>query len=619
LLLILTLGLSKSLVWGNVDSLKTIVETTQSDTVKLQAMKLIYMNFIYSDPEKCIRHARESVVLSHQLDAYEFETHALLAISQIYQSLHYQQLGIQYCMEAKRICEGRDYEEGLSNVYNSLGAIKYSQEQPDSALYYFQKSLKIRRSLSFELDVAGSLNNIGLIKIDLESYSDAQQYLLESFGMYASLGHARGAVSTLSNLGEVAREIEDFDLSRQYLSDGIDRAMAGDIHDLVPILEFQLARTELDDGNVDLGRQEFKRLEGEGELPVAYVQELHEMMADLAKKDGDFETAFDRMEILRALDDSLQLAQTEEQLSSARMLNRITLEEQEMEFNDRQEAIAESEENKRSRLIFWLFIMGISFSLLLAAILFIRGREQRKLSQKLTHEIEEQTVELRRAISELNTFIYRSSHDLRGPINTIQGLQVLLESDSIPKEKVSEMLGRKIGQLEKGQRHLVQSMEFRNRVPELEIVNVHELVHDVVQRLKTHYQDQMIDVQIDFPGTSLFMTDAWVMSQVVEYLLDNAIVFSDSSVDSWCSIKMRRDEKNMYMMVEDNGIGMPEEVRNKAKEMFFRGSNASRGNGLGLYNADLGIEMLRGTLEIKPRSEGGTMISLVVPVLDSLS
>lgn len=618
LLFILATACCRGNTQGGLDSLLEVAETAVDDSVKLDAMKHAYMMFIFRDPEKCIRYARESVFLAHELEAHEFEAHALLAISQVYQLLDYQQLGIQYSMEARRICEDHGLKESLADVYNSLGAIEYKQKQPDSALTYFQLSLDIRRGFSSDLNIAASLNNIGLIKTEMKAYEEAKQYLEESYAMYDSMDILRGAVITLGNLGDVSREMKAYDLAKEYYAKAIEMAQNPLVVDVLPVIKFELAKTLLEAGDKVEARKEFERLESEGQLPTSSMEELHEKMSDLAQEEGDLQTALDHLGLLKSLQDSMRKARNSEQIASARMFNRISLEEQEFEFNNRQAALSQSEENKRDRLISWLYIMGISFSLILAGILFYRVREQRKLSRRLSHEIEGQTVELKRANSELNTFIYRSSHDLRGPINTIQGLQGLLDSGAVPKEKVAEMLGRKVGQLEKGQRHLVQSMEFRNRVPELEIVNVLEIVKNIVERLQGIHEKCLVDIRVDIPVTSLFLTDHWVMSQVLEYLLDNAIIFRNQKIGSWCNITMHQDEKKMEIQVEDNGIGMPIEVVLQAKDMFFRGSNASRGNGLGLYNAALGIELLQGEMVLQSRDGEGTMVKLTLPVLDSI-
>jgi signal transduction histidine kinase len=61
----------------------------------------------------------------------------------------------------------------------------------------------------------------------------------------------------------------------------------------------------------------------------------------------------------------------------------------------------------------------------------------------------------------------------------------------------------------------------------------------------------------------------------------------------------------------DNGPGIDPGVMPRIFEMFFRGSNQSKGSGLGLYNAKLAADKLGIQIMAESRSEGGTTFILL--------
>ena len=48
----------------------------------------------------------------------------------------------------------------------------------------------------------------------------------------------------------------------------------------------------------------------------------------------------------------------------------------------------------------------------------------------------------------------------------------------------------------------------------------------------------------------------------------------------------------MYVTIEDNGVGVDERLHEKIFEMYFRGTETSKGSGLGLYRVKKAVERL---------------------------
>jgi signal transduction histidine kinase len=71
--------------------------------------------------------------------------------------------------------------------------------------------------------------------------------------------------------------------------------------------------------------------------------------------------------------------------------------------------------------------------------------------------------------------------------------------------------------------------------------------------------------------------------------------------------------------VSDNGIGIDEELQPKIFNMFFRGTNQSKGSGLGLYIVKEAVEKMNGTIQVQSRRGAGSEFIIAIPSAVSTS
>jgi signal transduction histidine kinase len=69
--------------------------------------------------------------------------------------------------------------------------------------------------------------------------------------------------------------------------------------------------------------------------------------------------------------------------------------------------------------------------------------------------------------------------------------------------------------------------------------------------------------------------------------------------DPWVHLQINEDDMKLVIRVEDNGSGIPSEIVSKVFNMFYRGSEKSKGNGLGLYLVEKAVNALGGTCRIE--------------------
>ena len=109
----------------------------------------------------------------------------------------------------------------------------------------------------------------------------------------------------------------------------------------------------------------------------------------------------------------------------------------------------------------------------------------------------------------------------------------------------------------------------------------------------------------------LVRADAALLAQLLENLLDNALRYSDRSVE----LQVTCDEQELQVHVMDRGEGIHPEELPKLFDSFFRGAAArgTRGSGLGLAVARAVALAHGGALQVSPRESGGSRFTLRLP------
>ena len=126
------------------------------------------------------------------------------------------------------------------------------------------------------------------------------------------------------------------------------------------------------------------------------------------------------------------------------------------------------------------------------------------------------------------------------------------------------------------------------------------------------------DPRVDFvaePGAETVVANRELLTLVLGEVIDNALKFSppNTRVDVHAHVV----EGTIQIRVTDRGPGMSEEERAYAFEPFVQKDESvvreQQGLGLGLFAARRAVELLGGTLELRPGAEGGTEAVIIVP------
>lgn len=254
---------------------------------------------------------------------------------------------------------------------------------------------------------------------------------------------------------------------------------------------------------------------------------------------------------------------------------------------------------------------------------FIKNAEGKPLRQiGILHDVTE-TKELEKNLKainkELETFIYRASHDLRGPLTSIIGLTTVSKSeitDTLSKKYLT-MIEASAQKLDATLVSLVQSMTIRDMVVTFADIRFDDLIKETLSQLKFHDGFSKIKININNQVKEPIRSNKLILTSVFQNLIQNAIKYQNyHNGESYLNINIIKKDGGIELAFEDNGIGVDELMQNKIFEMYFRGTTSVAGSGLGLYIVKIGIEKLKGKIGLKSIKDKGTTFIITLPELN---
>ena len=241
-----------------------------------------------------------------------------------------------------------------------------------------------------------------------------------------------------------------------------------------------------------------------------------------------------------------------------------------------------------------------------------------QLRQQIESKREELIRELENRNTEMESFTYTVSHDLKSPLITISGFLFLLKED-IQQGKMDRMetdLNRIENAVHLMGRLLDDLLEL-SRVGRIvnppERVDLNLLLVEALDSLweKQQQADIFIEVFPDFPPVR---ADKTRLRQVLQNLIENAIKFSINQPDPQVVIGHEKRDEEFVFFVRDNGIGIEPQHQERIFELFSRLDTNVEGTGIGLALAKRIIEVHNGRIWVESGGAGkGTTFYFTLP------
>lgn len=232
--------------------------------------------------------------------------------------------------------------------------------------------------------------------------------------------------------------------------------------------------------------------------------------------------------------------------------------------------------------------------------------------------LQKNNEELRKTNTELDHFVYSTSHNLRAPLTSVMGIiDILREVKSEEeKEQFIDLIRKSIYKLDE----TIQEINDYSKNSRVEVqkvpIDFRQMINNIAESLSFMENARKMILDLTVPEQLEFYSDLGRLKIIFNNLLSNAIKYTNPVEESpFISVSVASIEKGVSIQIKDNGIGIKKEYLDKIFDMFFRATNRSSGSGLGLYIVKEAVEKLGGNISVKSVPGEGTDFKIQLPNL----
>ena len=343
---------------------------------------------------------------------------------------------------------------------------------------------------------------------------------------------------------------------------------------------------------------------------------VHLQRADILYSAGRYKEAAEMYKQVYHLDDSLNTMQTREQLNE--MNTFFQVDELKVQNAEQQDLYTK--------------IIGVVVILALLVFLILRYLAERKLKQK-NDELARSNAELQLAnekaheSSRMKTaFIRNISHEIRTPLNILNGFtQVLIDQEGQLSKAEKTDISQRVEENSKRMSELVNKMLEMSEtisstvIERTEVVTASHIVEKAVEMSGiTHTtapgqpaSPVRFAVQNEMGEELTIKTHPHYAQRALRHLLENARKFTRQG---YVRLHVTADGEMLTFVVEDTGIGVPKEAREKIFGEFVKLDEYASGTGIGLPLARDIARKLGGDIVLDTTYTEGARFIMTLPI-----
>ena len=215
-------------------------------------------------------------------------------------------------------------------------------------------------------------------------------------------------------------------------------------------------------------------------------------------------------------------------------------------------------------------------------------------------------------------FVSSVSHEIKTPINAIEGYTTLLQStdniDEVENEYIERILfnTRRLSTMVSNIL-LLSKLENQTIPTHRTQFSLDEQIRQSILALETAWIEKDIEFDVVMDTISYWGNEN-LMHHVWDNLIGNAIKFSPEK--GVITIRLYQKDKQILFTVEDEGPGFSEDVKNRLFDKFYQedSSHKQEGNGLGLALVKRILSISKGNITAQNKAEGGCRFTVTFDV-----
>lgn len=559
-------------------------------------------------------------------------------------------------------------EDEEKRILNNLGIVYTLTAEYHKALEVYFNTLVLREKDNDLFEIAATLNNIGLTYFKLRNYPKALEFYKAALNKLNESGTKDFLDQQYVNIGLCYNQLKEYDNAIEAFNKALSFCKP-DCNDRIKMnVYYGQGVTNFGLGKYDESAKQFSealdiasksgnfRYEAEINVYFAKIKIAQQNYEDaipylkrtetIAQEQGYNELLIDayrQYSILYANSEDHRMASYYQQkyihlkdsIYSEELIDRIAQIQTDFAERENLATIRAKEETIRRQRMLNLSV-GI-IAVLAAALLFILFRSNRvvkkvnqalskakqeleDLNRDLDKKVKEKTASLEKVNREMEHFIYKTSHDIRGPLATLKGVtSVALMDVKDPKSiEYLQRLDITATKLNRVLSRLLIINQVNQATLSIEPLNINEMVDDIIAQESRSGLPPRMKIIKEVPHDLIFHSDRQLLGIILSNLIDNAIkYYSDSErLDPFVRITAELKNDQLHIHVLDNGLGVIETDRDKIFQLFYRGNERSETGGVGLYLCRLATERLQGKIGVSATpQEHLTDFYVILPVM----
>lgn len=546
-----------------------------------------------------------------------------LALSYNYKAMYDKALELNF--KSLEIREREGDKKEIAHALNNIGLVYYKIGNFEQALDFFKQAIKVKldTKTTNELDqmyinagsslvylgddqesreyvrkayelCGGTCNDaltaqgefcLGLSYQNVKDFSRAREHFQNSYNAAKNVGQSLLITDNLLHIGTAYIETQQYDSAARYLFEAEGLAAASGYNQLLIYTYGRLSRLY----------QDKKDYENAAKYQARYIQLKDSIYSeDLIKNIARVQTNYEERENIKTIAEKNQILSLTQQ-----MVQR----QREVYFF--------------VGLVAVLSILGTFMFLRYSRMLSKAKQELSVMNQTLEKRVEDRTKQLQNVNNELDNFIYKTSHDIRGPLASLKGIAnvALLELKDEKAQDYLQKLDASADKLNSILTRLLIVNQINHAVLNPIKINFQELINEILVFERKKGIPPRMSITPDLDPDVLLITDRHVLRIILENLIDNAIKYHNSSerIEPFVKIKVSLSPHGVIISVIDNGIGIQERDPQKLFQMFVRASERSESGGIGLYLTKLASERLFARVDFSVTPEKYTQFTVTIP------
>ncbi|MEO0555699.1 MAG: response regulator [Bacteroidota bacterium] len=635
----------------NLDSIKAVVHTLPSDSLKVMSYFELVIAYNRLDYDSALKYAQKAEELSKEngskhLLARSNYRNATVYIKRDEDELAYAELdtaitlstqvrdsmmllsskiekgrlsklnsnfdrAVKELFSALELAEIMEEKNAQARIKNYLASIYHYQSQYDLSIRYYTEALSLVRELNFKPGISAILTNLGETYLRIKNYDSVIFYQRKALHIKSEIGDKLGIGRVFVNMANFFMDSDSSnpDSSLYYYQKGL--AIGREIKDtqLNALSLYGLVQVQFFEGNFN----DAKSTANELIIALNSIEDLtlesksFEQISLVYAGLGDIEKALEYQKKGKILSDSLlsnervKLSQEiEAKYQSEAKQRAIDLLESE---NELQELSISKSRNERNGLI----ILSI-VTLLALGLLINQYRIKQKANQKL------------RELDRMKTSFFENlSHEFRTPLTLIMAplKERMIRADHEEK-KVLRLALKNAEKLLKLINELLDlaKLEAGRLTVDKSSTEISQFFKLIAASYDSYASSKSIVFNVEVPEEEIWlMLDQEILTKVCNNLLSNAFKFTSEGGEVHLNVQYKSSV--LTVQVADDGVGVPVKDQEKIFNRFEQGERSGKlqqGTGIGLALVKELTKAHNGKVVLETTSDEGATFTVSIPV-----